>query len=306
MKMKEVCSRTGLSERAVRLYCEEGLLTPIRTEVRGRVYLEFEESHIAELQQIACLRSAGFSLGEIKEVFQEPHLIPNILKDFQARLVREQGEQGRILGALEELTVPPANAEELCRALAPREVSRDYANGAAPREKEPSFREFCERGGYASADACDQLEQLDRSVARGRVIMLIYAIWYWLSFGYSLLLAVSSTGGSLLALLICIVIAVTVFIFFRRGVTWLRIVLAILHAGNALFIGAGMADLIPAKKVIHSFDEFGNTSQWVQETGSWWLFALALLLVLVEVACVYFLCFNRWVSDYLYDRSTEY
>lgn len=303
MKMKEVCSRTGLSERAVRLYCEEGLLTPIRTEMRGRVYLEFEESHITELQQIACLRSAGFSLEEIKTVLDEPHLIPGILESLRARLVKEQGEQGRILGALEEITDPPADAASLCRALAPREVVRDYSNGAVLRDEGPSFREFCERGGVASDGACDQL---DRSVARGRVVMLIYAIWYWLSFGYSLLLAVSSTGGSLFALLVCLGIAVAVFIFFRRGVTWLRVVLAFLHAGNALFIGAGMADLIPAKKVIHSYDEFGNSGQWVQETGSWWLFALALLVLLVEVACVYFLCFNRWVSDYLYDRSTEY
>lgn len=303
MKMKEVCSRTGLSERAVRLYCEEGLLTPIRTEVRGRVYLEFEESHITELQQIACLRNAGLSLEEIKTVLDEPHMIPGILSSLRARLVKERGEQGRILSALDEITDPPADAESLCQALAPREVVRGYSNGAAPREEMPSFREFCERGGYASEDACDQL---DRSVARGRVIMFAYAIWYWLSFGYSLLLAVSSAGGSLFALLICIAIAVAVFIFFRRGVTWLRVVLAFLHAGNALFIGAGMADLIPAKQIIHSYDEFGNSSQWVQETGSWWLFVLALLVLLAEVACVYFLCFNRWVSDYLYDRSTEY
>ena len=42
MKMKEVCTRTGLTERAVRYYISKGLCTPDTAEKRGagllRVY----------------------------------------------------------------------------------------------------------------------------------------------------------------------------------------------------------------------------------------------------------------------------
>ena len=38
MKMKEICERSGLTERAVRLYCERGLVHPEKYSERGREY----------------------------------------------------------------------------------------------------------------------------------------------------------------------------------------------------------------------------------------------------------------------------
>ena len=92
MKIKDVCTRTGLSERTVRFYCEQNLLSPEKHEVRGRVYLDFDEKEIAVLQQIAALRSAGMSIDEIRTVQNEPYRIAELLDTLRGRLEREQGE----------------------------------------------------------------------------------------------------------------------------------------------------------------------------------------------------------------------
>ena len=41
MKMKEILEKTGLTERAVRLYVQRGLVTPKAVWKNGRDYLEF-------------------------------------------------------------------------------------------------------------------------------------------------------------------------------------------------------------------------------------------------------------------------
>lgn len=65
MKMKEVCKRTGLTERAVRFYVSEGLVTPESQNVRGRTYIEFSETDVQTLQAVAVLRKAQFTVAEI-------------------------------------------------------------------------------------------------------------------------------------------------------------------------------------------------------------------------------------------------
>lgn len=65
MKMKEVCKRTGLTERAVRFYVSEGLVTPESQYVRGRTYIEFSETDVQTLQAVAVLRNAQFTVAEI-------------------------------------------------------------------------------------------------------------------------------------------------------------------------------------------------------------------------------------------------
>ena len=62
MQMKEVCSRTGLTERTVRFYIEKGLLSPGRSWRNGREYLDFSEGDIRALERIAHC-GAAFSPG---------------------------------------------------------------------------------------------------------------------------------------------------------------------------------------------------------------------------------------------------
>ena len=53
MQIKDVCRRTGLTERAVRFYIEKELLSPEKTWRNGREYLNFSEKGLCVLNQIA-------------------------------------------------------------------------------------------------------------------------------------------------------------------------------------------------------------------------------------------------------------
>ena len=67
MKMKDVSEQTGLTDRAVRLYMENGLISPTCNEnYAGRKNIEFSESDVEVLKNVATLRKAGFSINEIK------------------------------------------------------------------------------------------------------------------------------------------------------------------------------------------------------------------------------------------------
>ena len=68
MKMKEVCARTGLTERAVRFYVQEGLVSPASQRRGGRTWLDFNEADVARLKAVAALRKAGFTLEEIRSM----------------------------------------------------------------------------------------------------------------------------------------------------------------------------------------------------------------------------------------------
>lgn len=49
MQIKDVCRRTGLTERAVRFYIEKELLSPEKTWRNGREYLNFSEKDLCAL-----------------------------------------------------------------------------------------------------------------------------------------------------------------------------------------------------------------------------------------------------------------
>lgn len=302
MKMKEVCTRTGLSERAIRLYCEQGLLTPAQTEVRGRVYLDFDEDDITALNQIAALRGIGFSLEEIKAAQQNPHVIGTLLADLRRRLTEEQGEQSRVLALLNSLDAdhPPANVADLCAVIKPVEEPRPYANGVVLQKEEPSFREFCEQGGEPVGDI---YTSFDRSIDRGRVVMVVFGVLYWLSAGLNLLINLANEawfGG-----LLVIAVQALLYFFLFRGVAWIRVIVAIFSAFNALFCFVMMADCWPSVRQVFVSNHAGMTQQYTESTGSWTGVVLFAVIGLIYAAVAYFLSFNKWVSDYLYDRATQ-
>lgn len=67
MKIKEVIAKTGLTDRAIRLYIEHGLVTPENQKsYTGRNNYNFTQADIDCLEQIAMLRKADFSLEQIK------------------------------------------------------------------------------------------------------------------------------------------------------------------------------------------------------------------------------------------------
>ena len=72
MKMKAVTELTGLTDRAVRLYIDNGLVRPeISENYAGRKNIDFSEKDIETLGNISVLRKAGFSISEIRSLFCE-------------------------------------------------------------------------------------------------------------------------------------------------------------------------------------------------------------------------------------------
>lgn len=71
MKIKDVMEKTQLTDRAIRLYMENGLVSPSCNEsYAGRKNIEFSEEDIEALRNVATLRKAGFSISEIKTLKQ--------------------------------------------------------------------------------------------------------------------------------------------------------------------------------------------------------------------------------------------
>ena len=67
LKIKEVIAQTGLTDRAIRLYIEYGLVTPDNQKsYTGRNNYHFTQADIDCFEQIAMLRKADFSLEQIK------------------------------------------------------------------------------------------------------------------------------------------------------------------------------------------------------------------------------------------------
>ncbi len=102
MKMKEVCERTGLTDRAVRLYIESGLIYPEKkSNYTGRSSIFFDEKDIAALETVATLRRAGFSISDIKNMLESPSLIPTIIADHKKELLKEISEKQAVIAALD-------------------------------------------------------------------------------------------------------------------------------------------------------------------------------------------------------------
>ena len=105
MKIKAVCEATGLTDRTVRYYIEEGLISPAYTEnYLGRRSYEYEESHVQQLKDITVLRKFGFSVAEIRQMLQSPEsIIPLTMKLRQRKeaAVNQEQELLRTLSALD-------------------------------------------------------------------------------------------------------------------------------------------------------------------------------------------------------------
>lgn len=115
MKMKTVCEQTGLTDRAVRYYIEEGLVTPEYTEnYLGRRSYDFSEENVAVLKDIVVLRKYGFAVAEIREMQAEPSVIPGLVEAVKERKRDTVAEEQKLLNVLLSI---PADAETSIRSL---------------------------------------------------------------------------------------------------------------------------------------------------------------------------------------------
>lgn len=83
MKIKEVIAKTGLTDRAIRLYIENDLVKPECDEnYNGRKSIDFSERDVEQLKNIALLRKADFSIQEIKDLQIGGEVAQNTIKEY--------------------------------------------------------------------------------------------------------------------------------------------------------------------------------------------------------------------------------
>ncbi|MBQ7322237.1 MAG: MerR family transcriptional regulator [Clostridia bacterium] len=101
MRIKEVCERTGLTDRAIRVYMESGLISPKQEyNYMGRRSISFCEEDIRVLEDVATLRQAGFSIADIARLQSSPEHIPELVICHCQRLTEEMETRQRILDTL--------------------------------------------------------------------------------------------------------------------------------------------------------------------------------------------------------------
>lgn len=104
MKMKDAIVRTGLTDRAIRLYIDAGLLAPqIKKNYEGRKNLTFSEADLETLGQIALLRKAGFSLEQIRQIEESPEQAAAAVADLLRQKEEEQALNEQVIEALSAL-----------------------------------------------------------------------------------------------------------------------------------------------------------------------------------------------------------
>lgn len=104
MKIKAVCEATGLTDRTIRFYIEEGIISPEYTEnYLGRKTFDFSQTDIDALQEIAVLRKFGFSIAEIKEILQHPENIEQIVDALRVRKQKLIEQESAFLDVLSHM-----------------------------------------------------------------------------------------------------------------------------------------------------------------------------------------------------------
>lgn len=82
LRIKEVCKKTGLTDKAVRLYISNELIHPDFQEgYNGRKNYNFCEDDVNILKKIALLRRYNFPIHTIKEMLDNNDCISEILEN---------------------------------------------------------------------------------------------------------------------------------------------------------------------------------------------------------------------------------
>lgn len=104
MKIKEVVTVTGLTDRTIRYYIEEGLISPDYTEnYFGRKSFSFSENETELLLDIASLRTYGFTVSEIRDLLNSPESSEKTLEAVKARTAREVKRGAELLAKIDSL-----------------------------------------------------------------------------------------------------------------------------------------------------------------------------------------------------------
>lgn len=119
MKIKEVINKTELTDKAIRLYIDNGLVTPsIDESYSGRKSIEFSDVDVERLNNIALLRKAGFSIADIKEITESDEKAQAVVKKFIEETENNIQHESDIIEKLRN--IPAENGismETICESL---------------------------------------------------------------------------------------------------------------------------------------------------------------------------------------------
>ncbi len=168
MKIKEVCIKTGLTERTIRFYIEEKLISPEINNIRGRNYLEFTEHDIASLNDIAVLRKFGFSISQIILMRTNPEIIPDAVRALKSETENDLNNRRQ---AAETLARAGARAGSL------HQLAGDLEAAAAQlplpeRDLEPHFGRF---DGISPSQKDEEYTKFLKNTAKRRRVKLTLA-----------------------------------------------------------------------------------------------------------------------------------
>ncbi len=121
MKIKEVIEKTNLTDRAIRLYIDNGLVSPgIEENYSGRKNIDFSESDVERLNQIALLRKAGFSISDIKTIISDNEKIEEIVTKFIEESEEEIKSKTEVVEKLKTISFDEkVSLKNLCEKLSP-------------------------------------------------------------------------------------------------------------------------------------------------------------------------------------------
>lgn len=121
MKISEAARQTGLTEKAIRLYEQHGLVHPDTRTVAGRVFRDYPEREVQRLTQIATLRRADFSLNEIAALLEagaDSARFSAVLGEWSSRARTRIARLQSALDALDTARAAPADLAALAALLA--------------------------------------------------------------------------------------------------------------------------------------------------------------------------------------------
>lgn len=103
MKPKELAERTGVKERTIRFYEEQGLLSPKLERKNGRNYREYSEDDVERLSIIAALRRARFTIEEIRALLGEGSGFAKIYPSYYDRIQSQAEASARLMRTIKAI-----------------------------------------------------------------------------------------------------------------------------------------------------------------------------------------------------------
>ncbi len=120
MKIKELSSLTGVSERTIRYYIDDGLFVPenCTESYSGRRSYDFSESDVIRLKEIALLRKYDFSIVDIKKLFDGDIDINGLLTKWVEEAEKNTEEKTEEINTVKvAIGRQPKSIDELCNML---------------------------------------------------------------------------------------------------------------------------------------------------------------------------------------------